>query len=82
MTTCNERPESPDLSHHEEKRSKSPLDELAKYGGKHVALSSDGTRIVASSDSFDEVIERLAAAGIHFSQVVHSYIDSPDVSRI
>ena len=82
MTTNGERPEPPDLSHYEENRSKFPLDELAKYGGKYVAFSPDGTRIVASGDSFDEVIERLAAAGIHFSQVVHSYIDPPDVSRI
>ena len=77
-----ERPEPPDLSHYEENRSKFPLDELAKHWGKHVAFSPDGTRIVASGDSFDEVVEKLQAAGIHFSQVVHSYIDGPDVSRI
>ena len=82
MTTNSERPEPPDLRHYEENRSKFPLDELAKYWGKHVAFSPDGKRIVASGDSFDEVIERLEAAGIHFSQVVHSYIDPPDVSRI
>jgi hypothetical protein len=82
MTSNGERPEPPDLSYYEENRSKFPLDELAKYWGKHVAFSPDGTRIVASGDSFDEVIARLEAAGIHFSQVVHSYIDPPDVSRI
>lgn len=82
MNPNGERPEPPDLSHYEENRSKFPLDELAKHWGKHVAFSPDGTRIVASGDSFDDVLDQLKAAGIHFSQVVHSYIDQPDVSRI
>jgi hypothetical protein len=82
MNTSGERLEPPDLSHYEENRSKFPLDELAKYWGKHVAFSPDGTRIVASGDSIDEVLDKLEAAGIHFSQVVHSYVDPPDMSRI
>jgi Family of unknown function (DUF5678) len=82
MNTSGERLEPPDLSHYEENRSKFPLDELAKYWGKHVAFSPDGTRIVASGDSIDEVLDQLEAAGIHFSQVVHSYVDPPDMSRI
>ena len=79
MNWSDARPEPPDLSQYEENRSKFPLDELAKHWGKHVAFSPDGTRIVASGDSFDEVIEKLQAAGIDVSQVVHSYIDGPDV---
>lgn len=79
MNWSDARPEPPDLSHYEENRSKFPLDELAKYSGKHIAFSPDGTRIVASGDSFDEVVEKLQAAGIHLSQVVHSDIDGPDV---
>lgn len=82
MNAHGDRPELPDLSHYEENRSKFPLDELAKHWGKHVAFSPAGTRIVASGDSFDEVVDKLQAPGIHFSQVVHSYIDPPDVSRI
>ncbi len=79
MNAKGEQLKPPDLSHYEENRCKFPLEELAKYAGKHIAFSPDGTRIVASGDSFDEVIENLQAAGIHFSQVVHSYIDAPDV---
>jgi hypothetical protein len=82
MNANGARPEPPDLSHYEENRSKFPLGELAKHWGKHVAFSPDGTRIVASGDSFEEVVDKLQVAGIHFSQVVHSYIDLPDVSRI
>lgn len=54
-------------------------DELAKYWGKHVAFSPDGTRIVASGATEEELEAALQAAGIHFSQVVFSYIDGPDV---
>lgn len=82
MATNGERPEPPDLRHYEENRSKFPLDELAKYWGKHVAFSPDGKRIVASGATEEELEAALQAAGIHFSQVVFSYIDDPDVSRI
>ena len=82
MNANGERLEPPDLRHYEENRRKFPLEELAKYWGKHVAFSPDGTRIVASGDSLDEVVETLSAAGIHFSQVVHAYIDAGDASRI
>jgi len=79
MHANNEQLEPPDLSHYEENCRKFRLEELAKHWGKHVAFSPDGTRIVTSGDSFEEVIEKLRAAGIHFSQVVHAYIDGPDV---
>lgn len=80
MNTNGERLEPPDLSHYEENRSKFPLEELATYAGKHIAFSLDGTRILASGDSIEEVEERLIAAGINPSQVVGSYVDLPDVT--
>lgn len=79
MNANNVRPEPPDLSRYVENRSKFPLDELAKYGGKHIAFNLDATRIVASGDSFDEVAENVQEAGIPVNQVVFSYVDSPDV---
>lgn len=82
MNTNGERLEPPDLSHYEENRCKFPLEELAKYGGKHVAFSPDGTRIVASGETEEELEAALRSAGIHFSQVVFSYVDAPGVSRI
>ena len=82
MSTNGQRLEPPDLSHFEENQSKFPLEELAKYWGKHVAFSPDGTRIVASGDSEEELDAALDAAGIHFSQVVHSYIGPADVSVV
>lgn len=82
MASNGERVEPPDLSHFHENWHKFPQEELAKYWGKQVAVSPDGTRILASGDSIDEVDDKLAAAGIHFSQVVHAYIDLPDASYI
>jgi len=82
MSANGKRLDPPDLTHYEENRCKFPLDELAKYGGKQVAFSPDGTRIVASGDTLKELDEALEAAGIHFSQVVTSYIDPLDVGQI
>jgi glucose/arabinose dehydrogenase len=79
MNANRARPEPPDLSQYEENRSRFPLDELAKHAGKHVAFSPDGTRIVASGATEEELEAALQAAGIHFSHVVWSYIDGPDV---
>lgn len=79
MRAESEKLEPPDLSHYEENRCKFPLEELAKYAGKHVAFSPDGTRIVASGATEEELEGALRAAGIHFSQVVWSYVDGPDM---
>jgi hypothetical protein len=78
MNANDKRIDPPDLSHYEENRSKFPLAELAKYAGKHVAFSPDGLRIVASGDTWEELDAALDAAGIHLSQVVHSYVEPPD----
>ncbi|HTU92301.1 MAG TPA: hypothetical protein VMF69_19625 [Gemmataceae bacterium] len=82
MNSNGERREPPDLSHYQENRNKFPPEELAKYWGKHVAFSPDGTRILASGDTWEELDAALDAAGIHFSQVVYSYVYRPDVSYI
>ncbi len=78
MNPKNVRIEPPDLSHYEENRSKFPLDELAKYAGKHVAFTPDGTRILASADTWEELDVLLDAAGIPLSQAVHEYVEPPD----
>ncbi|HJT75953.1 MAG TPA: hypothetical protein VJ739_02030 [Gemmataceae bacterium] len=65
----------PDLGRFEENRYKFPPEELIPYAGKHIAWNLEGTRILASGDSPDAVDEKLAAMGIHFSQVVHDYVD-------
>lgn len=66
---------SPDLRHYDENRAKFPVEQLLMYAGQHVAWSPDGTRVLTFGSSQDEVDEKLARMGIHFSQVVHDYID-------
>jgi hypothetical protein len=82
MNQNGQRMEPPDLSHFEEGRSQIPAEELAKYAGKCVAFSSDGTRILASGDYYDDVDRQLETLGIHFSQVVQGYIDMPDEIKL
>lgn len=82
MSANGERLEPPDLSHFHENRNKIPPEEYLKYAGKFVAFSPDGTRIVASGDSWEELDAALEAAGIHFSQVVSAYLEPGDVSCI
>lgn len=67
--------EPPDLRSFETNRGKMPPELLLPYAGLFIAWSPDGTRVLASGESRSKVDEKLAAAGIHFSQVVHDYID-------
>jgi Family of unknown function (DUF5678) len=82
MSETNRIPEPFDWSKHEENRSKFPLDELAKYAGKHIAFDLDGTHILASGDTIEEVEQQLEAAGIDPSRVVGSYVDPPGLVRL
>ena len=77
MNQTNEQRQHPDLREYLENRPKFPLEELAKYGGMHVAFSLDGKRIVASGASWDELFDNMEAAGIDENQVVGSYIGAP-----
>src|SRR6266700_1082696 len=61
-----------------EGRNSIPLDVYLKYAGKHVAVTPDGTRVLASGESYEEVDRNLETMGIQFSAVVHDYFDSPD----
>jgi hypothetical protein len=59
-------------------RSRFPTQELAKYAGRHVAWSLDGTQILASGDDDSDVDNKLTAAGIDPSRVVHGYVEPLD----
>ena len=74
--------EPPDLRNFYENQRRIPKELLFAHAGQHVAWTPDGTRILASGKTEEEVYEKLEAAGIHFSQVVHGYIDNPDVGVI
>jgi hypothetical protein len=68
------------LCEYAKNRQRFPPEELAKYAGKYVAFSLDGTRVLASSATEEGLEKRLQADGIDPSQVVGSYIPAPDVA--
>jgi hypothetical protein len=82
MNENGKRPQPLDLAEYVANRSRFPAKELANYAGKHVAFSADGTRIVAAGDDLEQVLEKLRAEGISPSQVVHSYVDPPDLVQL
>lgn len=63
---------------HFKNREALPEEELAKYYGRHVAWSSDGTCIVASGTDDLQVWESAKAAGFDPQQLVFSYVPFPD----
>ncbi len=68
---------APDVGCFDENRSKFPAEQLLAYAGQHVAWTPDGTCILAFGATREEVDNKLESIGIHFSQVVHDYIDPP-----
>jgi hypothetical protein len=74
-------PDSPiDVPLFDKNRRKFPPDQLVPYWGKQVAWNADGTRIVASGDTGEEVDRQLDALGIPYSHVVYDFIYDPNVS--
>jgi hypothetical protein len=60
-----------------ENRGKFPPEELEKDAGQYVAWGWDGTQILASGATMEEVEQKLVAAGIDPSRVVGDYVDAP-----
>ena len=74
MTTP--RPDAPQLDpNFHRNRENFPQDELLKYVDPHVAWSMDGTHILASGETREEVSQRLQAAVIPLDRVVRGYVD-------
>ncbi len=67
-----------DLGTYHKNRCHVPPAQLLPYQGKYVAWNLDGTRILASGDTQEEVDEQLSAAGIDRHQVVADYVDATD----
>lgn len=74
--------EPPDLRFYAENRRNFPVDQLTAHAGKFVAWNPEGTRILASGHSREEVWRQLETAGIDVSQVVNDYIDPLDEAPI
>ena len=63
---------------HYRNRAQLPASELARYFGKEVAWSLDGTRIIASGDDPRQVCAAIQQAGLRSDDVVLSYVPFPD----
>jgi hypothetical protein len=70
------------LARFDENRRQVPAEYLRGYWGKQVAWNAEGTQIVASGDTHEEVLGQLRAAGILLSQVVLDYVDDPNIVQL
>ncbi|HEV3143663.1 MAG TPA: hypothetical protein VGZ47_07260 [Gemmataceae bacterium] len=59
-----------------------PTEELWKHINQYVAWNWDGTVILASAATEDEVIEQVRAIGLDISKVVIDFVFDPNVSWI
>ena len=78
----NKDPGWPDFATFHENNSKVPPEVFLAHAGQYVAWSLDGSRILASGPDRETLDRRLEEAGIGYSEVVHGYIDEPDVSNL
>jgi hypothetical protein len=67
---------------HYRSRAQFPTVELAKFYGKEVAWSLDGTRIIASGDDPRAVCAAVQQAGLKSDEVVLAYVPYPDEMMI
>lgn len=78
--SANDRPVDPALLESFGKnRDSQPLELFLAHLNQYVAWSPDGTRIVASGTTWNEVEQRLRVLGVDSSQVVFEYITDPDI---
>lgn len=59
-----------------------PPVELARYAGQHIAWSWDGSRILAHDPDRRVLNEKLRAAGVDPSQVIHDFVEDPNLSYL
>ena len=57
-----------------------PAEAYAKYRGKWIALSADGTRVIAGADDLDTLENQLAAAGEDPENVLFDHVEDEDIS--
>jgi len=77
MNTNGPRTDSREVPEYHQNRCRFPLEELARYRGLYVAFSLDGSQILASGETMEEVETKLLAANIHPRDVVGSFIEPP-----
>src|SRR5437879_9276417 len=61
---------------------KQPAELFIHHAGQFAAWSLDGTRLIETAPSREELFGKLDAAGIFLDEVVQGYIDPPDESQL
>ena len=59
-----------------------PVEELARYKGQHIAWSWDGSQILAGDPDRRALAQKLREAGIDPLQVIHDYVEDPNLSYL
>ena len=59
----------------EKNRAHFPQDVLMSYAGQHIAFNWDGTEIIASAPSDEELYDKLSEMGVPLACAVFSYVD-------
>ncbi len=78
MNETNRRLEPSEFSRFDQNRWRFPPEELLHYAGQYVAWKLDGTRILASAATEEEVEQKLIAAGVDPSQVIGEFFPDAD----
>ncbi len=56
-----------------------PAEAYEKYRGKWIALSEDGSRIIAGADDLDTLEDQLAAAGEDPEKAIFDRVEDDDI---
>ena len=59
-----------------------PAEGLLQYIGQHIAWNWDGSRILAADPERRALDAKLRAAGVDPCQVVHDFVEDPNVSYL
>ncbi len=67
-----------DIQRFQKNRQEFPVEELARYAGKYVAWSPDGTHILASNEDELQLANAVQAAGHNSAEVLIAFVPSED----
>jgi hypothetical protein len=68
-----------DIQRFQRNRQQFPAEELAKYAGKYVAWSPDGTQILASNEDELDLAKDIQSGGYNAAEVLIAFVPVDDV---
>jgi uncharacterized protein DUF5678 len=67
-----------DMQRFQKNRQQFPSEELAKFAGKYVAWSPEGTHILASNDDEHQLAMTIQSAGYNSAEVLIAFVPADD----